>query len=151
MTTPYSRREFAFINKLRTPNQGIARRSHDRKRLLILAHKVPCALFYGSRVLLRNIKEIDALFRISVLIWETKSILALRALNRVITLNNLMALSFFCLNYPLVCFLLFKRYAFEVVQKFGCISDPKGYVLGRFQVKGKTPGRPCGGVGGRDG
>ena len=57
-----------------------------------------------------------------------------------------MALSFFCLNYPLVCFLLFKRYAFEVVQKFGCISDPKGYVLGRFQVKGKTPGRPCGGA-----
>ena len=32
--------------------------------------------------------------------------------------------------------------------RFGCLSDPKGYVLGRFQVKGKTPGRPCRGVGG---
>ena len=35
-----------------------------------------------------------------------------------------------------------------MVGRFGCLSDPKGYVLGRFQVKGKTPGRPCGGVGG---
>ena len=34
--------------------------------------------------------------------------------------------------------------------KVGCLSDPKGYVLGRFQVKGKdkTPGHPCGGGGG---
>ena len=35
-----------------------------------------------------------------------------------------------------------------MVGRFGCLSDPKGYVLGRFQVKGKTPGRPCGGRGG---
>ena len=35
-----------------------------------------------------------------------------------------------------------------MVGRFGCLSDPKGYVLGRFQVKGKTPGRPCGGGGG---
>ena len=41
-----------------------------------------------------------------------------------------------------------KNYAFEVVGRFGCISDPKGYVLGRFQVKGKTPVRPCAGGGG---
>ena len=34
---------------------------------------------------------------------------------------------------------------FEVVGRFGCLSDPGGYVLGRFQVKGKTPDRPCGG------
>ena len=36
--------------------------------------------------------------------------------------------------------------------KVGCLSDPKGYVLGRFQVKGKdkTPGHPCGGGGGVD-
>ena len=37
--------------------------------------------------------------------------------------------------------------------RFGCLSDANGYVLGRFQVKGKTPGRPCvcvwGGGGGR--
>ena len=56
-----------------------------------------------------------------------------------------MALS--CLNYSVVCFLLSKHYAFEVVGRFGCLSDPKGYVLGRFQMKGKTPGRPCGGRG----
>ena len=37
---------------------------------------------------------------------------------------------------------------FEVVGRFGCLSDPGGYVLGRFQVKGKTPDRPCGGGGG---
>ena len=35
--------------------------------------------------------------------------------------------------------------------RFGCLSDPKGYVLGRFQVKGKTPGRPCGRGGGGEG
>ena len=35
-----------------------------------------------------------------------------------------------------------------MVGRFGCLSYPKGYVLGRFQVKGKTPGRPCGGGGG---
>ena len=35
-----------------------------------------------------------------------------------------------------------------MVGRFGCLSDPKGYVLGRFQVKGKTPGRPCRGGGG---
>ena len=35
-----------------------------------------------------------------------------------------------------------------MVGRFGCFSDPKGYVLGRFQVKGKTPGRPCGERGG---
>ena len=57
-----------------------------------------------------------------------------------------MALS--CLNYSVVCFLLSKHYAFEVVGRFGCLSDPKGYVLGRFQVKDKTPGRPSGGEGG---
>ena len=57
-----------------------------------------------------------------------------------------MALS--CLNYSVVCFLLSKHYAFEVVGRFGCLSDPKGYVLGRFQVKGKTPGRPYQGGGG---
>ena len=34
-----------FINKLRTPEQGIVRISHDRRRLLILAHKVPCPCF----------------------------------------------------------------------------------------------------------
>ena len=38
----------------------------------------------------------------------------------------------------MVCFLLSKHYAFEVVGRFGCLSDPKGYVLGRFQVKGKN-------------
>ena len=43
--TSYSRREFAFMNKLRPPNQGIARRSHDRRPLLIPAHKVPCPCF----------------------------------------------------------------------------------------------------------
>ena len=31
--------------------------------------------------------------------------------------------------------------------RFGCLSDPEGYVLGTIQVKGKTPGRPCGGKG----
>ena len=35
-----------------------------------------------------------------------------------------------------------------MVGRFGCLSDAKGYVLGRFQVKGKTPGRPCVGGGG---
>ena len=35
-----------------------------------------------------------------------------------------------------------------MVGRFGCLSDPKGYVLGRFQVKSKTPGRPCGERGG---
>ena len=40
-----SRREFAFINKLRTPNQGIARRRHDRRPLLNLSHKVPYPCF----------------------------------------------------------------------------------------------------------
>ena len=45
MMTSYSSREFAFIDKLRPPNQGIARKSHDRRRLLILAHKVPCPCF----------------------------------------------------------------------------------------------------------
>ena len=54
------------------------------------------------------------------------------------------------LSFVVVCFLLSKHYAFEMVGRFGCLSDPKGYVLGRFQVKGKTPGRPCGG-GGRGG
>ena len=34
-----------------------------------------------------------------------------------------------------------------MVGRFGCLDDPKGYVQGRFQVKGKTPGRPCGGGG----
>ena len=38
----------------------------------------------------------------------------------------------FCLNYSVVCFLLSKRYAFEVVQRSGCLSDPGGYVLGRL-------------------
>ena len=38
----------------------------------------------------------------------------------------------FCLNYSVVCFLLSKRYAFEVAQRFGCLSDPGGYVLGRL-------------------
>ena len=33
-----------------------------------------------------------------------------------------------------------------MVGSFGYLSDPGGYVLGRFQVKGKTPGRPCGGA-----
>ena len=44
----------------------------------------------------------------------------------------------FCLNHSVVCFLLSKHYAFEVVGRFGCLSDPKGYLLGRFQVKSKT-------------
>ena len=35
-----------------------------------------------------------------------------------------------------------------MVGRFGYLSDPGGYVLGRFQVKGKTPGRPFGGGGG---
>ena len=34
-----------------------------------------------------------------------------------------------------------------MVQRSGCLSDPGGYVLGRFQVKGKTPGRPFRGGG----
>ena len=55
------------------------------------------------------------------------------------------------LSFVVVCFLLSKRFAFEVVGRFGCLSDPKGYVLGRFKVKGKTPGRPCGGGGGGGG
>ena len=35
-----------------------------------------------------------------------------------------------------------------MVGRFGCLRDPKGYVLGRFQVKGKTPEHPCGEGGG---
>ena len=39
-----------------------------------------------------------------------------------------------------------------MVGRFGYLSDPGGYVLGRFQVKGKTPGRPFrGGWGGGGG
>ena len=71
MMTSYSRWELAFINKFRTPNQGIARRNHDRRRLLILAYKVPCPCFMVREFLLRNLNEIDALFWVSALIWET--------------------------------------------------------------------------------
>ena len=35
-----------------------------------------------------------------------------------------------------------------MVGRFGCLSDPKGYVLGRFQVKGKNLAVHVGGEGG---
>ena len=38
-----------------------------------------------------------------------------------------------------------------MVGRFGCLSDPKGYVLGRFQVKGKNLAVHVGGGGGVEG